>query len=87
MFGPKKDEVTGGWRKLHKKELRDSYSSPSIILTIKSRRMKLAAHVARKGKNRTTYRLLAEKPEGQRSLGRRRRWWEDNINMDLIGEM
>jgi hypothetical protein len=58
IFGPKRDEVTGEWRKLHNKELNDSYSSPSIIRIIKSRRMRWAGHVARMGEKRNAYRLL-----------------------------
>jgi hypothetical protein len=65
IFGPKRDEVTGGWRKLHKEELRDLYSSPSIIRIIKSRRMKWAGHVTRMGEKRNAYRLLVGKPEGK----------------------
>jgi hypothetical protein len=65
IFGPKKDEVKGEWRKLHNKELRDLYSSPSIIRIIKSRRMKWEGHVARIGEKRNTYRLLVRKPEGK----------------------
>jgi hypothetical protein len=69
IFGPKRDEVTGGWRKLHDEELRDLYSSPSIIRMMKSRRrMRWAGHVARMGEKRNTYRLLVGKPEGQRLL-------------------
>jgi hypothetical protein len=86
IFGPKKDEVMGGWRKLHNEELRDLYSSPSIIRIIKSRRMRWARHVARMGENVNVYRLLAGKPEGKRRLGRRRYRWVDNIKIDL-GEM
>jgi hypothetical protein len=56
IFEPKRDEVTGEWRKLHKEELRDLYSSPSIIKTIKSRRMRWAGHVARKREKRNAYR-------------------------------
>jgi hypothetical protein len=52
IFGPKRDEVTGGWRKLHTEELRDLYSSPSIIRIIKSRRMRWAGHVARMGEKK-----------------------------------
>jgi hypothetical protein len=73
IFGPKRDEVTGEWRKLHNEELRDLYCSPSIIRIIKSRRMKWAGHVARMGAKRNAYRLLVGKPEGKRPLGRPRR--------------
>jgi hypothetical protein len=73
IFGPKRDGVTGGWRKLHNEELHNLYSSPSIIRIIKSRRMKWAGHVARMGENRNVYRLLVGKPEGKRPLGRPRR--------------
>jgi hypothetical protein len=75
--------VTGEWRKLHNEELRDLYSSPSIIRTIKSRRMRWAGHAARMGKKRNAYRLLVGKPEGKRPLGRSRRRWVYNIKMDL----
>jgi hypothetical protein len=83
IFVPKKDEVTGEWRKLHNEELHDLYSSPSIIRLIKSRRMRWAGHVARIGEKRNAYRLLVGKPEGKRPLGRRRLSWLDNIRMDL----
>jgi hypothetical protein len=73
IFGPKRDEVTGEWRKLHNKELHDLYSLPSIIRIIKSRRMRWVGHVARMGKKRNSYRLLVEKLEGKRPLGRPRR--------------
>jgi hypothetical protein len=82
IFGPRRDEVTGEWRKLHNEELRDLYSSPSIITIIKSRRMRWAGHVARMGR-RGTHRLLVGKPEGKRPLGRPRHRWVDNIRMDL----
>jgi hypothetical protein len=72
IFGPKRDEVTGEWRTLHNEELRDSYSSPSIIRIIKSRRMRWAGHVARIGEKRNAYRLLVGKPEGKRPLGKPR---------------
>jgi hypothetical protein len=84
IFGPKRDEVTGGWRKLHNEELRDLHSSPSIIRMIKSRRMRWAGHVARMGRKRIAYRLLFGKPEGNRPLGRPRCKWADNIKMDLL---
>jgi hypothetical protein len=70
IFGPKRDEVSGEWRKLHNEELRDLYSSPSISRIIKSRRMRWADHVARMVEKRNAYRLLVGKPEGKRSLGR-----------------
>jgi hypothetical protein len=73
IFGPKRNEVTGDWRKLHNEELRDLYSSPSIIRIIKSRRMRWAGHVAGTGEKRNAYRLLVGKPEGKRPLGRPRR--------------
>jgi hypothetical protein len=76
-------EVTGEWRKLHNEELRDLYSSPSIIRIIKSRRSRWAVHVARMGEKRNAYRLLVGKPEGKRPLGRSRRGWVNNIRMDL----
>jgi hypothetical protein len=60
IFVPKRDEVTGEWGKLHNEELRDLYSSPSIIRIIKSRRMRWAGHVARRGEKRNAYRLLVE---------------------------
>jgi hypothetical protein len=75
--------VTGGWEKLHNEELRDLYSSPSIIRITKLRRIKWAGHVARIGEKRNAYKLLVGKPEGKRSLGRQRLRWVDNINMDL----
>jgi hypothetical protein len=79
IFGPKRYEVTGEWRKLHNKELHDLYSSPSIIRIIKSRRMRWAGHVAQMGEKRNAYRLLVGKPEGRRPLGRPRRRWVDYI--------
>jgi hypothetical protein len=75
--------VTGEWRKLHNEELRDLYSSPSIIRLLKSRRMRRAGHVARMDDKRNAYRLLAGKPDGKRPLGRPRRRWVNNIRMDL----
>jgi hypothetical protein len=84
IFGAKRDEMTGEWRKLHNEELRDLYSSPSIIEIIKARRMRWTWHVARMGEKRNAYRLLVGKPEGRRPLGRPRRRWLDNIRMDLV---
>jgi hypothetical protein len=83
IFGPKRDEVTGEWRKLHNEELHNLYSSPDIIMQVKSRRMRWAGHVARMGEERKVYKVLVGKPEGKRPLGRPRRRWEDGIRMDL----
>jgi hypothetical protein len=83
IFGPKRDEVTGGWRKLHNEELHNLYSSPSIIRMIKSRRMRWAGHVALMGEKMNAYRILMENPEGKIPLGRPRRRSVDNIKMDL----
>jgi hypothetical protein len=75
IFGPKRDEVTGEWRRLHKKELYALHSSPNIIRVIKSRRLRWAGHVARMGERRGAYRPLVWKPEGKRPLGRPKRRW------------
>ena len=83
MFGPKWDEVTGEWRKLHNEELNDPYSSHNIVRVIKSRRIRWAGHVARIRERICVYRVLIGKPEGKRPLGRPRCRWEDNIKMDL----
>jgi hypothetical protein len=83
IFGPKGNETTREWRRLHKEELNDLYSSPNIIRVIKSRRMRWAGHVARMGEKRGAYRILVGTPEGRRPLGRPRLRWEDNIKMDL----
>jgi hypothetical protein len=79
IFGPKRDGVTRGCRKLHNEELHNLYSSPSIIRIIKLRRMRWAGHVARMGEKRNVYSLLVGKSEGKRPLGRPRRRWMDNI--------
>jgi hypothetical protein len=68
IFGPKRDEVTGGWRKLHNEELHNLYSSPSIVREIKSRRLRWSGHVARMGAKRNAYRILVGNPEGKRPL-------------------
>jgi len=82
IFGPRRDEVTGECRRLHKEELNDLYPSPNIVRVIKSRRMRWAGHVARMGVERGAYRVLVGKPEGKRTLVRPRRRWVDNIGMD-----
>jgi hypothetical protein len=83
IFGPRRDEVTGEWRRLYNDELTDLYSSPNIVRVIKSRRMRWAGHVARMGEEMVVYRALVGKPGGRRPLGRPRRRWVDNIRMDL----
>jgi hypothetical protein len=83
IFGPKRDEATGEWRKLHSEEFHNLYSSPDIIRQVKSRRMRWAEHVARMGEERKVYTVLVGKPEGKRPLGRPRRRWEDGIRMDV----
>jgi hypothetical protein len=82
IFGPKGDEVTGEWKKLHSEELLNLYSSPDIIRQIKSRRIRWAGHVTRM-EERKLYKVLVGKPVGKRPLGRPRRGWEDGIRMDL----
>ena len=79
IFGPRRDDVTGEWRRLRNEELNDLYSSPNIVRVINWRRMRRAGHVARMGKERGVYRVLVGKPEGRRPLGRLRRRWVDNI--------
>ena len=83
IFGPRRNEVTGEWRRLHNEELNDLYSSPNIVRVIKLRRMRWAGHVARMVEERGVYRVLVGKPEGRRQMGRSRRRWVDNIRMDL----
>jgi len=83
IFGPKRDEVTGEWRKLYNEELSDLYSLPNIVRVVKSRRIRWAGHVTRMGESRGVHRVLVGKPEGRRPLGRPRRRWEDNIKTDL----
>jgi hypothetical protein len=81
--GRMRDEVSGEWRKLHSGELHNFYSSTDIIRQIKSRRMRWAGHVARKGEGRNVYRVLVGKPKGKRPLERPRRRWEDGLKMYL----
>ena len=83
IFGPRRDEVTGEWSRLHNEELNDLYSSPNIVRVIKLRRMRWAGNVARMGEERGAYRVMVGKPEGRRPLGRPRCRWVDNIWMDL----
>ena len=82
VFGPKRDKITGEWRKLHNEELRDLYSLPNIVRVVKSRRMWWAGHVARMGEERGVHRVLRE-TRGKEAIGETQTRWEDNINMDL----
>jgi hypothetical protein len=83
VFGPKRDEVTGEWKKLHNEELHNLYSSLDVIRQIKSRQIRYAGHVALMGEKRKLYKVLAGKPKGKRPLGRPRHRWEDGIRIDL----
>jgi len=83
IFGPRRDEVTGEWRRLRNEELNDLYSSPNIVRAIKWRRMRWAGHVAHMGEEKGVYRVLVGKLEGKKPMGRPRRRWADNIRMDL----
>jgi hypothetical protein len=83
IFGLKRNEVTGEWRKLHNEELNNLYTSPSIVRVVKSRRMRWVGHVTRMVEGRGVYGILVGKPEERRPLGRPRRRWEDSIKIDL----
>ena len=83
IFGRRRDEVTGEWRRLHNEELNDLYCSPNIVRVIKSRRMRWAGHVVRMAEERGMYRVLVRKTGGKETMGRPRRRWVDNIRMDL----
>jgi hypothetical protein len=83
IFGPNRDEVIGGWRKLHNEKLHNLCCSPCIIRMIKSSRMRWAGHVARMWEKGNAHRILVGKLDGNKPLGRPRRRREDNIKMDL----
>jgi len=83
IYGSKRDEMTGEWRRLHNEELHGLYDSPDDVKIMKSRRLRWAGHVARMGKKRRLYSILVGRPGGRRPLGRPRRRWEDNIRRDL----
>jgi hypothetical protein len=83
IFGSKRNEMTGGWRKLHNEELHNLYCLPSIIRMIESRRMRRPGHVSQMGEQRNAYWVLVGNPEGKRPLGRPRHSWVDSIKMDL----
>jgi hypothetical protein len=84
IFGSKRDEVTGEWRKLRNEELNNLYCSPNIVRVIKWRIITWFGHVVRMVEGKGVYRVLVGKPEGKRPLGRPRHRWEDNIKMDLL---
>jgi hypothetical protein len=84
IFVPRRDEVTGEWRKLHNEELHNLYSSSDIIRQVKSRPMRWAGHVARMEEERKVYKVLVGNPEGNRPLGRPKRSCEDGVRMDLM---
>jgi hypothetical protein len=86
IFGPKRDEVTGEWRKLHNEELHDLYSSLTILRVINSRKMRSSGHVARMREIRAIYSVLVGKPEGKRPLGGPRCRWKYKIKLDLQEE-
>ena len=75
VLGPKRDEVTGEWRKLHNEKISDLYSLPNIVQVVKLRRMRWSGHVARMGEGRGVHWVLVGKPEGKRPLGRPRHRW------------
>jgi hypothetical protein len=83
IFGPKRDEVTGQWRKLHSEEFNEMYCSPSNVRVIKSRKIRWVENVARMRDRQGVYRILVGKRDGERPLGRSRRRLEDNIELDL----
>jgi hypothetical protein len=83
IFGPKRNEVTREWRKMHNGELNNLYSSPGIIRQIKSRRMRWAGHVVHMGEGRNLYGVLMGKPKGKRPLERPSHGWEDGSKMDV----
>ena len=83
IFGPKRDEQTGEWRKLHNVELHNLYGNADIIKTLKSRGLRWAGHVARMGYGRRAHKILLEKPEGTHPCGKPKISWEDNIITDL----
>jgi hypothetical protein len=83
MFGPKVEEVTGDWRRLHNGELHNLYTSQNTIWVIKSSTMSWMGHVTCMGQMRNAYNILVGKPEAKRPLGRPRHRWKDNFRMDL----
>jgi hypothetical protein len=83
IFVPKREEVVGGWRRLHNEELHNLYTSPKIIRVIKSRRIRWAEHLTRMGEMRNAYSIFFGKPERKGPLGKHRRRWEDNIRVYL----
>jgi hypothetical protein len=83
IFGPKREDVTGEWRKLHNDELNNLNSSPSIVRVIISRRKIWEGHAARMWEGKEVDRVSVRKPEGKKPLGKPRRRWDDNTKIDL----
>jgi len=83
IFGPKRDEVSAEWRKLHNKDLSEMYPSPNSAQVIKLKRMRWAGHVVRTWERGDIHRILVGKPEGKRPIGRPKRRGEGNIKTDL----
>jgi hypothetical protein len=83
IFEPKRDEVTGEWRKMHNEQLNDLNCSPNTFRTIKSRIIRWIGYVANMGEKRALYRNLEGNPEGKRPMGRPRHRWKGNIKMDI----
>jgi hypothetical protein len=83
IFGPKREGLARGFRRLHNEGLHDLYASANVIRVIASRRMRWAGHVASMEEIRHSYEILVGKPEGKRPFGRHRLRWGDNIRQDL----
>jgi hypothetical protein len=83
IFGPKREEVAGGWRRLHNEELHNFFVSRNIIRVIKSGRMRWADHIVRMREMRNVYSILFTKPEGKTPSARPRSGWDANIRMNL----
>ena len=79
IFGPRRDGVTGEWRKLHNEELSDLYSSPHVVRVIKSRRLRWAGHVARMEEGRGVHKVLVGKPEGKKTI-----WRDQDVDGRII---
>jgi hypothetical protein len=85
IFGAEREEVVGGWRRLHYEELYNLYTSPSIVVVTKSRKMRLVGHVAWMGEMRNVYKIFVGKSEGNRPLKRARQRWESRVDVMKMG--